>query len=160
MFNLFKKSDPNKIYAPIDGKCIDIMRVKDSVFSSKMMGDGIGIIPTTNIVKAPVSGKLTMLFPTKHAFGITTKEGIELLIHIGIDTVNLNGLGFKAYALKDQEIKKGDKIIEFNIDYLKDPLKDMTTIIVLPSYHQTINKYKLNEDVTSGDVVMTTSLKE
>lgn len=157
MFNLFKnmRTDNTNIYAPVEGKCIDITQVKDPVFSKKTMGDGVAIVPESNIIQSPCSGTVTMLFPTKHAFGITTNEGLEVLIHIGIDTVNLNGKGFQAFVSENQKVKKGDKIIKFNDSYLADSSMDMTTIVVITNgIEHPFNKNHLNENVCLDDMVI------
>lgn len=93
MFNFFKKSKSkgNEVKAPIKGNLIPLSEVSDDVFSQKMLGDGFAVKPTGQEVVAPVSGTITTLFPTKHAIGIKTAEGLEVLIHLGIDTVELKG---------------------------------------------------------------------
>ena len=157
MFNLFKnkRTDNTNIYAPVEGKWIDITQVKDVVFSKKMMGDGVAIVPESSIIQSPCSGTVTMLFPTKHAFGITTNEGVEILIHIGIDTVNLNGKGFQAFVSENQKVKKGDKIIKFNDSYLADSSMDMTTIVIITNgIEHPFNKNHLNENVCPDDMVI------
>lgn len=119
------------------------------------MGDGVAVVPESNIIQSPCSGTVTMLFPTKHAFGITTNEGLEILIHIGIDTVNLNGKGFQAFVSENQKVKKGDKIIKFNDSYLADSSMDMTTIVVITNgTEHPFNKNHLNENVCPDDVVI------
>ena len=104
LFDRFKKVLDQSIYSPVEGKCLDIVDVNDDVFSGKMMGDGVAVVPKTNVVCSPSDGELTMVFPTKHAFGVTMSNGVDVLVHIGIDTVNLNGVGFKAFK------KMGDKV--------------------------------------------------
>lgn len=158
MFNLFKKKDTNvnEICAPLKGKCIDITATKDPVFSGKMMGDGVAIIPESNVVKSPCSGTITMFFPTKHAFGITTNSGVEVLVHIGIETVNLNGKGFKSFVSKDQKINKGDKVITFDSNYLSDSAMDMTTMVIITnSADHPFGKNKLNTEVSENDAIIT-----
>lgn len=93
MLNFFKKSKSkgNEVKAPIKGNLIPLSEVSDDVFSQKMLGDGFAVKPTGQEVVAPVSGTITTLFPTKHAIGIKTAEGLEVLIHLGIDTVELKG---------------------------------------------------------------------
>ena len=131
LFDRFKKEVDSNIYSPVEGKCIDISNVRDDVFSKKMMGDGIAIIPKENIAYSPCDGELTMLFPTKHAFGITMNDGVEVLVHIGMDTVNLNGVGFKSFKNKGDKVKHGDKIIEFDENYLSREDLDMTTMVII-----------------------------
>lgn len=105
MFNFFKKKNKGlEVDAAVDGELIPITEVKDDVFSTKMLGDGYAIKPTSGEIHSPVEGDISTLFPTKHAIGIKTKEGLEILVHLGIDTVELNGAPFK------MEIQKGDHV--------------------------------------------------
>ncbi len=155
MLNFFKKTNDNKIYAPVKGKCIDISDVNDEVFSKKMMGDGAAITPIDNIVYSPCEGEITMVFPTKHAFGITMDNGVEVLIHIGIDTVNLNGLGFKTFKNKGDKVKHGDKVIEFDSSYLSNKDLDMTAMVIIANNNgYKFNKLGIEEEVTKEDKVL------
>ena len=97
MFGLFKKEE-FKIVAPVDGELIPLAEVADGVFSEKIMGDGFAVIPANGAVCAPLSGTAETVFPTGHAVGIKTKDGIECIVHIGLDTVELNGEGFHPLA--------------------------------------------------------------
>jgi glucose-specific phosphotransferase system IIA component len=114
MFGFFKKSF--KLIAPIDGKILDISEVPDQVFAQKMAGDGVAIDTTGDIVVAPADGNLSMIFKTNHAFGITLSNGAEILVHIGLDTVALEGAGFERIAQEGQDVKAGDVIIKLNRD--------------------------------------------
>lgn len=107
MFNFFKKSKSkgNEVKAPIKGNLIPLSEVSDDVFSQKMLGDGFAVKPTGQEVVAPVSGTITTLFPTKHAIGIKTAEGLEVLIHLGIDTVELKGEPFKLFAEQGDSVR-------------------------------------------------------
>ena len=109
---------PSDIIAPLTGRIVKLEEVPDKVFAEKIMGDGFAIEPKDNIVVAPVDGEIAILFPTKHAIGMVTAEGLELLIHVGIDTVKLNGEGFKAFVKQGDKVKAGDKLLEvdFKID--------------------------------------------
>jgi glucose-specific phosphotransferase system IIA component len=104
---------------PIGGRIISITEVEDPVFSEKMMGDGFAIVPEGGSVISPVDGEIVNVFPTKHALGIRSKDGIEVLIHVGIDTVNLNGKGFTALVHDGDHIKKGQELLQFDLDYIK-----------------------------------------
>ena len=108
-----------------------LTEVPDQVFSEKMMGDGIAIKPSQGEVRAPFNGKVQMIFPTKHAIGLVSDSGLELLIHIGLDTVKLNGEGFTLHVEEGQEVKQGDLLINFDLDYIRNHAKsDITPIIV------------------------------
>lgn len=106
MLNFFKKNKSYKLHAVVSGNCINIEKVNDSVFSKRLMGDGVAIIPNSNVVVAPCNGKVTVLTESKHAFGMVSDEGVEILVHIGIDTVNLQGDGFKNEVSQGDNVKK------------------------------------------------------
>ncbi|GIN63339.1 PTS beta-glucoside transporter subunit EIIBCA [Robertmurraya siralis] len=107
------------INSPINGKVIDLKDVEDGVFSEGLLGKGIAIIPSEGKVYAPADGVMTTVFPTKHAYGITTTDGAEILIHIGINTVELNGELFTSHVHPEQHVKAGDLIAEFNLEQIK-----------------------------------------
>ncbi|MEI2009280.1 glucose-specific PTS transporter subunit IIBC [Staphylococcus aureus] len=119
------------VRAPLTGEVTPLSEVPDQVFSEKMMGDGIAIKPSQGEVRAPFNGKIQMIFPTKHAIGLVSDSGLELLIHIGLDTVKLNGEGFTLHVEEGQEVKQGDLLINFDLDYIRNHAKsDITPIIV------------------------------
>jgi len=119
------------VHAPLTGEVTPLSEVPDQVFSEKMMGDGIAIKPSQGEVRAPFNGKIQMIFPTKHAIGLVSDSGLELLIHIGLDTVKLNGDGFTLHVEEGQEVKQGDLLINFDLDYIRNHAKsDITPIIV------------------------------
>lgn len=102
------------VLAPIDGTVVALENVPDQVFAQKMVGDGVAIDPSGQLAVAPVAGNLVKLFPGGHAFGISTKEGVELIVHIGLDTVELNGEGFENIAREGQKVKAGTPIVRFD----------------------------------------------
>ncbi|HFQ2591147.1 glucose-specific PTS transporter subunit IIBC [Staphylococcus aureus] len=119
------------VHAPLTGEVTPLSEVPDQVFSEKMMGDGIAIKPSQGEVRAPFNGKVQMIFPTKHAIGLVSDSGLELLIHIGLDTVKLNGEDFTLHVEEGQEVKQGDLLINFDLDYIRNHAKsDITPIIV------------------------------
>ncbi|CAC8756790.1 TPA: glucose-specific PTS transporter subunit IIBC [Staphylococcus aureus] len=119
------------VHAPLTGEVTPLSEVPDQVFSEKMMGDGIAIKPSQGEVRAPFNGKIQMIFPTKHAIGLVSDSDLELLIHIGLDTVKLNGEGFTLHVEEGQEVKQGDLLINFDLDYIRNHAKsDITPIIV------------------------------
>ncbi|EOB6964413.1 glucose-specific PTS transporter subunit IIBC [Staphylococcus aureus] len=119
------------VHASLTGEVTPLSEVPDQVFSEKMMGDGIAIKPSQGEVRAPFNGKVQMIFPTKHAIGLVSDSGLELLIHIGLDTVKLNGEGFTLHVEEGQEVKQGDLLINFDLDYIRNHAKsDITPIIV------------------------------
>lgn len=130
MFSFFCKKKEIEIYAPIEGKVVDITEVPDAIFSQKMMGDGVAIEPSGNVLIAPCDGKIALVSETKHALAITT-GGLEVLMHIGIDTVELNGQGFDVHVKANDEIKKGDKLITFDRDFITENGKPLITPVVI-----------------------------
>lgn len=154
MFGLFKKSSKLKVISPVKGDLIPITDVNDDVFSTKMLGDGFAIEPIDGAVVAPLSGKITTLFPTKHALGITTDKGLEVLIHMGIDTVELKGASFDVFVKMNQEIKAGDKLAQIDLDKIKQAgLSD--TIIVVYTNMDLLNSVSDVDPrpILAGDVV-------
>ena len=135
LFNRNKKqleTQPYSIGAPVKGEVIDIKETKDMVFNTESLGKGVGIIPKSNKIIAPIGGVITTFFPTKHAVGITTDEGVEVLIHIGIDTVELNGEGFKPLIKQGTKIKAGDPMIEIDRELISSKGYSVTTMVVFP----------------------------
>lgn len=120
-----------ELSAPVRGKVMPITESADEGFASKAMGDGIAVDPIEGMVYAPCRGTVSMLFPTHHAIGIKTEEGAELLIHIGIDTVKLNGKGFTALVEEGAAVEKGQKLIQFDLAYLKSENINPQTMMML-----------------------------
>ncbi|MDO5026204.1 MAG: PTS glucose transporter subunit IIA [Tissierellia bacterium] len=108
-----------ELVAPMAGELIDITKVEDITFSQKMLGDGVAIKPTDGKLYAPADGKILQVFHTKHAIGMDIK-GLELLIHVGMNTVELNGEGFTAHVVEGDSVKKGDLLLEVDLDLLKE----------------------------------------
>ena len=132
MFNLFgKKNKELEIFSPGVGKIIDLKDVPDPVFAEKMMGDGFAIIPEEGVIKSPVDGTISLMPDSRHAFGITTPEGAEILVHIGIDTVALKGEGFETFKAMGDKVKAGEPIIEVNLTKVKDKGPSMATPIII-----------------------------
>lgn len=107
------------ISSPVTGVAVDLSTVPDEAFASRMLGDGAAIIPTDAVVRAPEDGEVCFVFETKQAVGFQTDSGLGMLIHIGIDTVLLNGSGFEVCVENGQKVKKGDPMLKLNLDYLK-----------------------------------------
>ena len=121
----------NEIFAaPLKGEVKPITEVPDQVFAGKMMGDGFAIIPSEGMVVSPVNGKIVNLFPTKHAIGILSDTGREILIHVGIDTVNLKGQGFETLVTENEIIEQGQPLLKFDINYIKEHATSTITPIV------------------------------
>ena len=153
MLNLFKKEI--QIYSPVNGRTQTIESVNDPMFSQKMMGDGIAVSPSEGKFYAVESGVLSAFFPTMHAYGITCDNGVELLVHLGIDTVNANGNGFSSTRKQGERVEKGDLIITVDLDKLKQTY-DMTTMVVITNLNnKTIIKKNVNQDVSHSDPILT-----
>jgi glucose-specific phosphotransferase system IIA component len=156
VFNFIKKKGNfDSVLAPVSGTCIDISDVNDGVFSQKILGDGFAIKPDSNIICAPCSGELSMMFVTGHAFGIKTKSGLEILVHIGIDTINLKGGGFKILKNKNSQIDAGEPIIEIKREEMADKGYDLVTIVIITSQIDVgFVKYNLNQHVSKGEHII------
>lgn len=116
--------------SPLNGKLIPLSEINDETFSSGAMGSGFGIIPSDDVVKAPIDAEVTMVFPTKHAIGLKGNDGTEILIHIGLDTVNENGNYFEAFVKKGDKVASGQDLIYFNLNELSKKY-DMTTAVIV-----------------------------
>ncbi|MEG0376913.1 MAG: glucose PTS transporter subunit IIA, partial [Eubacterium sp.] len=118
--NTVQKSEVTEMFnCPIEGQVASITETPDDVFSQKMLGDGIVVFPTGSEIVAPCDGTVEVLFPTKHAIGLKSLEGTELLIHVGIDTVKLEGQGFDAHIKQGDTVKKGDKLMTIDLEFLE-----------------------------------------
>ncbi|WP_010531775.1 PTS sugar transporter subunit IIA [Lentibacillus jeotgali] len=128
--NLFKKKEEIKeiaVHSAVTGEFIPLEDVPDPVFSEKMMGDGCAIKPSDEEVFAPVSGEIVQVFPTKHAIGIEAENGAQILVHVGLETVNLNGEGFTVHVEEGDTVNQGDKLLRFDMNVIED--KAASTII-------------------------------
>jgi glucose-specific phosphotransferase system IIA component len=130
MFGLFK-AKKQMVLSPVDGDIVKLEEVPDEVFSAKLAGDGIAIMPRSNTFVAPVSGVVTKIFSTNHAFSIRTSSGLEVLVHIGLDTVELNGEGFKRLVEEGTKVSKGKPIISADLAYIEKQGKPIITPIVV-----------------------------
>ena len=119
------------INSPLKGKLEPLESLEDGVFSAKIMGDGVVVMPQESIVRAPMAGKLVTVFPTGHAYGIEAKDGTKVLIHIGIDSVNLNGEGFDVKVKQGKKVKQGDPLVEVNFAGIKDQIPSIGVIMIV-----------------------------
>ena len=126
--NIFNKKK-DSITNPVNGKVIPMENVADEVFSKKLLGDGFAVEPTDGDIYSPVKGKVLSIFPTKHAISIITNNGLEVLVHMGIDTVELEGECFDILVKKDQKITNDTKIAKMDIPYILDKQKSTTVIV-------------------------------
>lgn len=121
-----------ELYVPMKGQVLDVGQSADEVFASKALGDGVAINPAEGMVCAPCDGTISLLFPTKHAVGITSETGVEVLIHIGINTVQLDGQGFEAFVAQGDKVKKGHKLIAADLDLIREKGLNPQTMMILP----------------------------
>ncbi|AYA77914.1 PTS beta-glucoside transporter subunit IIABC [Bacillus sp. Y1] len=131
-----QKVQNEEVVSPLNGEVIALSEVKDAAFSSGALGHGVAIEPSEGKLVAPVAGTVSALFPTKHAIGITTDAGADLLIHIGMDTVQLEGKFFTAHVSQGDYVKPGQLLIEFDMDQIKEAGKPLTTPIVVTNYKE------------------------
>lgn len=132
MFNIFKKKVPEgSIMAPVSGKSVALKDVPDEVFASGVMGQGVGIKIADDTIKSPVAGKITAIPGSKHAFGVTANDGAEVLVHIGIDTVNLKGKGFTALAKVGDKVNVGDPVIKVDRNEIEAAGYNLVTMVII-----------------------------
>ncbi|AMC93206.1 hypothetical protein AOC36_04230 [Erysipelothrix larvae] len=148
----FKKSN-NVLNSITQGSIITLGQVSDPVFSNKMVGDGYAIEPSEGLIYAPCDGEITVAFPTKHAYGIKTPKGVEVLIHLGIDTVQLNGAGFVSHVGVGDVVKKGQLIAEMDLELIRSKGKETTSMVIITS-GEPITLLTQNQSVTKNDAVM------
>ncbi len=134
MFKNFFKSkkvenDPS-ILQPLEGEIVPLEDVPDPVFSQRMIGDGFAIKPTNGTVVAPVDGEVISVFPTKHAVSLKSTNGREILIHVGLETVGLNGEGFTSFVSDGQSVKKGQKLLEVDFELIKEKVPSIITPVI------------------------------
>jgi glucose-specific phosphotransferase system IIA component len=127
----FGKEKEVIILSPIEGETHSITEVNDPTFSEKILGDGIAIMPTKGEVIAPVDGTIAILFGTNHAISIVSEQGTEILIHIGLDTINLKGEYFRPFVKANDKVKTGDLLLTFDIEKIKAAGYDLITPIVI-----------------------------
>ncbi|ASR42016.1 sucrose-specific PTS transporter subunit IIBC [Ligilactobacillus agilis] len=152
--------DNENIAAPVDGQVKDLGDVNDQVFSTKLMGDGAAIVPSDGTVYSPVDGQVTVAYETKHAYGLKSKDGAEVLIHIGIDTVNLKGEGFESFVKQGQTVKVGDKLGTVDLAKVKAEGYDTTVMVVVTNTNNYASVNRLNvTDVKHGDNVVAVTTK-
>lgn len=158
MFGLFssKKKKDNVLvvkgfYSIMDGKSIDLSNVNDDMFSNRMLGQGIAVKPSSNRVVAPCNGEVTLVSETKHAIGLKNEDNIEILIHIGLDTVKLNGKGFETLCSVGDKIKVGQPLVNVDRQFLKENnIDDVTMMVVVePNGHELFN-YHIENLVEAG----------
>lgn len=154
MFQLFKKKDSN-IYSPVNGKMVQLSEVPDQMFAEKVLGDGAAFYSNEDIIYSPCDGKVSMIADTGHAVGIMADNGAEILIHIGLDTVNLNGKGFEVLTQKDAKIKPGTPLIKVDRKFMAE--NNINLIIPMIITNGVPFDLHSADQVQSSSIVMTTT---
>ena len=158
MFGIFKTKKQN-IVSPADGDVLDLAEVADAVFAQKMAGDGLAIIPRSNTFVAPVAGTITKIFATNHAFSIKTKSNLEVMVHIGLDTVALNGEGFKRLAQEGEKVNVGKPIISADLEFITSQGKEIVTPIVVNHIKELLIRSDKVRAIREGDNLMEVTFK-
>ena len=128
---MFFKKKELELVSPVKGKLISIKEVPDVTFSEEMVGKGVAVIPEENELCSPADGTITTVFPTLHAIGLTTKDGIDILLHIGLDTVNLQGEGFEVKVKEGDEVKAGDLLVVVDFEKVKQAGYKLETPVII-----------------------------
>jgi len=164
LFDFFKKKkntdeDWIEIYSPLNGRVIDLSEVPDEAFAGKMIGDGCGIEPTEGSVCSPATGEID-IFETNHAVSFETTDGLEMIVHFGIDTVKLNGDGFTRIAEAGTNVKPGDELVKYDLEYIKANAKSVKTPVIINNMDdvETLEVVATGE-VKAGDLLMRVKLK-
>lgn len=135
MFSLKKmfggKDDKKVILAPVEGKAVSLKEVNDPTFSQEILGKGVAVIPSKGRVVAPADGVVSVFFETKHAVSITADNGAEIIVHVGLDTVNLKGEHYTAYKKQGDKVKAGELLLEFDMEAIKAAGYDVITPVII-----------------------------
>lgn len=147
--------EPRTIYAPAEGEVVPLEQFPDELFSQEVLGPGCGILPAGDTVIAPFNGTVTQLTDTRHAIGVTSGDGVEVLIHIGVDTVEMAGQGFRTFVKEGQKIRRGDQLISFDRAAIKAAgHADAIAVIVTNSDEFSSVSLKASGHAAAGDVIL------
>ncbi|MDR3128381.1 MAG: PTS glucose transporter subunit IIA [Bifidobacteriaceae bacterium] len=148
------KQNNSGIFAITNGQSIPLEQVPDKAFSQGILGKGVGIIPKSHKILAPADGEISTIFDTLHAFSMTTNKGVEVLVHIGLDTVKLNGQGFKSSIKAGDKVKKGDLIIEADFALIQQKgYKIVTPVVILNSDNYPNMSFKYGEVIIGDEII-------
>ena len=155
LFGKTEETNPNYIYAPLAGEAVAISEVPDPTFAEGLLGNGLAIKPTDGKVCAPFNGTVEAMFDTGHAVSLISDSGIELLIHVGLETVGLEGKPFTIHAANGDKVKKGDLLMEFDLEAIKAAgFNTITPMLVCNSGDYGTFKTNVDKNVTSADAVI------
>ena len=162
LFDIFKKKEKTvvTIYSPMNGKVIELKDVPDEAFAQKMVGDGCAIEPDKGVICSPVDGQLMNIFPTNHALIFETVDGLEMIVHFGIDTVKLDGKGFQKLR-EAGTIKIGDEIVTYDLDQISSGVPSTRSPIIINNMEKVekIEVLSLSKIVKIGEPIMKVTLK-
>lgn len=148
------KRKTREVLSPVDGQVVEIESVNDEVFANKMVGDGVAVIPMSDTFCAPIDGVVSKIFSTNHAYSIKSDKDIEVMVHIGLETVALKGEGFERLAEEGDEVQAGDPIIRADLSYIREHAKDIVTPVIV-SDESDVKEIKKHLDIVkSGDLIM------
>ena len=155
LFGKSEKVNGNHIYAPVAGKVVPITEVPDPTFAEGMLGNGVAIIPSDGKVCSPVDGVVETMFDTGHACCLKSATGAEILIHVGLETVGLNGEPFKVAVKNGDQVKKGQLLMEADLEFIKGAgLPIITPVVICNTDDYTKFNTYVDKDVTNADVVI------
>jgi len=150
----FLKRKTREVLSPVDGKVVEIERVDDEVFANKMVGDGVAVIPMSDTFCAPIEGTVSKLFSTNHAYSIKSSKDLEVMVHIGLETVALKGQGFERLVNEGDKVKAGEPIIRVDLPYLTEHAKDIVTPVIISEESDVHKIEKQIKPVKCGDLLM------
>jgi len=150
----FLKRKVREVRSPVDGQVVALQSVDDEVFSQKLVGDGVAVIPMSNVFTAPIAGIITKIFSSNHAYSIKSKKELEVMVHIGLDTVQLQGKGFERIANEGDKVKAGDEIIRVDLAYLREHAKDIITPVIISDESDVKEIKKRLNIVKKQDIIM------
>lgn len=143
------------IFSPVKGELKPIEEVQDEVFSLKIMGDGVALVPEEDTIVSPVDAIVTAVFPTGHAVGLQTADGVELLLHLGVDTVEMNGQCFSSKITQGQVVKTGDVLVEMDCQGVKEAGYENDVILIITNTNgQEVEKTSDTRKVTNEDIIL------
>lgn len=161
MFNMFKKKDKKQMLgAPAAGRAVSIKEVNDPTFAEEILGKGVAVIPSEGKIYAPADGEIGMVFDTLHAVSLTTDYGAEVLIHVGLDTVQMKGEGFEGHVKAGDKVKKGDLLLTVDLEKVKAAGYDIITpmLICNTADYESVEAMA-GRDVNAGDDILSIEVK-
>lgn len=159
MFGFKKKEEEKEVLATQNGKVVNLEEVPDEVFAQKMLGDGVAIIPESDDIHSPVDGTIVQVSDTLHAYGIQTEDGLDILVHIGVNTVELKGEGFESLVKEGDKVKTGDIIAKADLDFIKSKNYETYTPILVTNFDEVRSFSKNLGLAKAGETVVFTYKK-